>query len=349
MTKQQGTVLDRPAEKGKPGTKAVGVVEVSIKAVADSKDPNGEFEAVLSAPTLDRDGEIVAPKAFDPLPDRIGIDIDHLMSVRGTVASGEPYYDGDVLKFRGSFASTPLGQEVRTLVTEGHIWKMSVAFMNAKRELVEGVPHVVSGELLNAAIVAIPSNREADITAAKALAVASLATKVGARNSTEDGERLQQIHDLAVENGAECESKAGPPGEGKRPAGRDPEGKATGWKTVAGSYEERAERLREALYAANPDAWWVRVLATFEDSVVYALNGYSEDGGTYQATYSVTDDGVSIGSAEPVEVAEMIVPAKELGTDPESKAAAAAAASSPADTVLALARAQADEAEVLLT
>src|SRR5262245_43127455 len=30
------------------------------------------------------------------------------------------------------------------------------------------------------------------------------ATKVGARNSSGDGKRLQQIHDLAVENGAAC-------------------------------------------------------------------------------------------------------------------------------------------------
>lgn len=177
--------------------KAYGLVEIALKAV-ESKEPHGEFEAVLSAPTKDRDGEVVAARAFEPLPPRIPIDIDHAMSVRSTVGSGVPFYDGDILRIRGTFASTQLGQEVRTLVTEGHITKMSVAFMGPKREVKDGVPYVVSAELLNAAIVAIPSNREADITAAKA------ALKVGARNNSKDGERLQEIHDLAVLNGAQC-------------------------------------------------------------------------------------------------------------------------------------------------
>jgi hypothetical protein len=68
------------------------------------------------------------------------------------------------------FASTPLGQDVRTLVDEGHVSKMSVAFMDAVREIDEkdGLPHVRKAELLNAAIVAIPANREASILAAKA-------------------------------------------------------------------------------------------------------------------------------------------------------------------------------------
>lgn len=155
-----------------PGTtKAIGAVTVDLKAL-DPDDPAGQFEAVLSAPTLDRDGEIIDAKAFEPLPDHMTIDIDHGMSVLTTVASGTPYYDGDTLKFRGTFSTLPRAQEVRTLVTEGHIRKMSVAFMNAHREIDpdDERPHVRKAELLNAAIVAIPSNREADILSAKALA-----------------------------------------------------------------------------------------------------------------------------------------------------------------------------------
>jgi HK97 family phage prohead protease len=136
---------------------------------ADDKDPAGAFVAVLSAPTLDRDGEIIDAGAFEPLPEHIPIDVDHGMDTRSTVGSGRPYYDGDLLMFEGRFASTPLGQETRTLVTEGHVRKMSVAFMGAQREEDEdGVVHIRSGELLNAAVVSIPSNRDADILAAKA-------------------------------------------------------------------------------------------------------------------------------------------------------------------------------------
>jgi hypothetical protein len=136
----------------------------------EGDDPNGSFEAILSAPTLDRDGEIIDAKAFEPLPDRIPIDIDHGMTVATTVGSGQPYYDGDVLKIKGTFSSIPRAQELRTLVREGHIGRMSVTFMGAERGEKDGVPHVQKGELLNAAFVPIPSNREAAVLVAKAFA-----------------------------------------------------------------------------------------------------------------------------------------------------------------------------------
>jgi hypothetical protein len=136
----------------------------------EGDDPNGSFEAILSAPTLDRDGEVIDAKAFEPLPDRIPIDIDHGMTVATTVGSGQPYYDGDVLKIKGTFSSIPRAQELRTLVTEGHIGRMSVTFMGAERSTKDGVPHVERGELLNAAFVPIPSNREAAVLVAKAFA-----------------------------------------------------------------------------------------------------------------------------------------------------------------------------------
>lgn len=299
-------------------SKGIGLVEVAVKAL-DSDDPYGAFEAILSAPTKDRDGEVVAAKAFEPLPERIHIDHDHGMSVLSTVGSGEPFYDGDLLKIRGSYASTPRAQEVRALVAEGHVTKMSVAFMNPKREMKDGVPHVVSAELLNAAFVAIPANREAAVTAAKA------ALKVGARNSGSDAERLQTIHDLSVENGADCSTKAA------RPRGvKSPTGLAT-YKTVAGSFEERAQLLRAAIRELHPEAYWVSILATFDDAVVYELDGWEGDAARYQATYSLADGAVTLGSPDAVEVTEVVSPAKSPDASPEEKAAAAAAACPPAD------------------
>ena len=153
-------------------TRQFGAVSVDLKAL-DPEDPAGQFEAILSAPTLDRDGEIIDGKAFDPLPDHITIDVDHGMSTSATVGSGKPFYDGDILKFRGTFSTVPRAQEVRTLVTEGHIRKMSVAFRAAVREVdpEDDRVHIRRAELLNAAIVPIPSNREASILSAKNLAV----------------------------------------------------------------------------------------------------------------------------------------------------------------------------------
>lgn len=158
--------------------KGVNVLTADIKA---AKTASGGYDIVLSMPTKDRDGEIIDARAFAPLPaDRLPIDVDHGMTVLTTVGSGVPEYEGDALMLRDfRFASTPLGRDVQTLVDEGHVSKMSVAFMDAVREVDEkdGLPHVRKAELLNAAIVAIPSNREASILAAKAAIAITDATK----------------------------------------------------------------------------------------------------------------------------------------------------------------------------
>ena len=139
-----------------------------VKAVEDDDNPNGGFDVVLSAPTLDRDGEIIDSKVFEPLPEHITFDIDHGMSTATTVGSGTPFYEGDVLRVKGTFSSIPRAQEVRTLVREGHIRTTSVAFMGAEREEKDGVDHITKAELLNGAFVSIPSNRDALVLSAKA-------------------------------------------------------------------------------------------------------------------------------------------------------------------------------------
>lgn len=140
-----------------------------VKAIEDAGgDPNGEFDVILSAPTLDRDGEVIDAKVFEPLPDHITFDIDHGMSTATTVGSGVPRYDEQGrLRVKGTYSSIPRAQEVRTLVREGHIRTTSVAFMGAVREEKDGVPHIVKAELLNGAFVPIPSNRESVVLSAK--------------------------------------------------------------------------------------------------------------------------------------------------------------------------------------
>jgi hypothetical protein len=117
-------------------------VFAEVKAVRDDAAPHGSFEVVLSAPTLDRDGEVIDAKAFDPLPDHITFDVDQGMSTSTTVASGRPYYEADVLKVSGTFSSIPRAEEVRTLVQEGHIRTTSVAFMSAQHERKDGTDHI---------------------------------------------------------------------------------------------------------------------------------------------------------------------------------------------------------------
>lgn len=186
------------------------MTEVVMKAVAlvqtaETDDPNGAFDVILSAPTLDRDGEIIDTRAFDPLPDHIPFDVDHSMTVTGTVGSGQPYYDeSGNLRVKGTFASTGLGQEVRTLVNEGHIRTTSVTFMAAERVKDDkDIMHVKRAELLNGTFTPVPSNRESVVVSAKAL-VAALDEKVAARNSSKDMEHIQAAHDAMAALGAAC-------------------------------------------------------------------------------------------------------------------------------------------------
>lgn len=170
------------------------------------EDGPGTFEAILSAPTKDRDGDTLTPDGWkSPLPDKITVDVDHEMSVRGTIGSAKPWIDDDGnMRISGTFASTPLAQEVRTLMAEGHIDRTSVAFMSEPVKQKDGST-VKMRELLNAAVVCIPSNREAAVTS-----VRSFTAKAGARNSAADLEAIQGIHDHAATLGANC----GPGGKG---------------------------------------------------------------------------------------------------------------------------------------
>lgn len=167
--------------------------------------PNGGFTAVASTPSLDRDGDKLEHEEWiTPLPDHITIDIDHEMSVRGTVGSARPYFDGDGrLMIEARFASTQQAQETRTLVREGHIRTVSVAFLTDKSKK-SGEPR---RELLNVGIVAIPSNRDAVIMGAKDAefdsdALAPLRRMVKAAGG--DASLVQAIHDAACHLGADC-------------------------------------------------------------------------------------------------------------------------------------------------
>lgn len=138
----------------------------NIESTDDDKfGPNGGFTAILSTPSLDRDGDrLHRDEWIEPLPDRLPLDIDHGMSVADTVGSFHPYFDGDTMMMDAHFASTPRAQEVRTLVQEGHISSVSIAFMTDKSRK-DGEPR---REILNAGIVSTPSNRDAVILASKA-------------------------------------------------------------------------------------------------------------------------------------------------------------------------------------
>ena len=163
-------------------------VEAQVAPVADSTHPSGEFDVILSTDTLDRDGERLYLDEWKmPLPDHITIDSDHDMSVVSTVGSGKPFInDAGQLQVRGTFASTAHGQNVRTLVNEGHIKTVSVAF-RVDRSQKDAKPQ---RELLNAGFVAVPANPDAVVLSSK--------------TAKKDATQPQAIHDAAVSLGAMC-------------------------------------------------------------------------------------------------------------------------------------------------
>jgi HK97 family phage prohead protease len=287
-------------------TKAVGLVDTT-----ETEDANGAFEVVLSAATLDRDGEVIDSRAFDPLPDHIPFDIDHDMTVTKTVGSGKPFYAEDgSLRVKGTFASTALAQEVRSLVSEGHIRTTSVTFMAADREKdAKGVTHVKTAELLNGTFTPVPSNREAVVLSSKAFAAVT-DEKAGARNSATDQQNIQAAHDALVSLGAICGAEADESMLGKSFI-------PDGMKSIIGSLEAQRDRVRDALEDAYPMRW-AYIRGVLPDTVVFDVWG-DEDCETWQQTY--TDDGSVVtltGTPVEVDVMEVVMPDADAATEPKS-------------------------------
>ena len=134
--------------------------------IADSD--RGGFLAVASTDSLDRDGEVIAPGAFNPLPDSIPCHLDHLTTASNVVARGLPYYDTEGrLMINASFGSGPGAQEARQKVAEGLVDSVSIVFLPRRWEDRDGVRTLVAGELLACDLVSVPSNRDARILAAR--------------------------------------------------------------------------------------------------------------------------------------------------------------------------------------
>jgi hypothetical protein len=275
--------------------------DATITPVGADDDFPGKFEVILSAPTEDRDGDTLLPDQWKtPLPEHITFDTDHGMSVAATVGSGVPRIDEETgnLIVSGTYSSLPKAQEVRTLVNEGHIRTTSVAFMSVAGAKAAG--GTKQRELLNGAFVAVPSNREALILSSK-----SVAEKAGARHSTQDKERLQQIRDTLSELLGEDDQK---------------DARVKTRKSIAGSIEAIADRVRSALQDANEGSWiWIRGTLPGADGagkVVFEV----EDPDTYETQLyeqGYTDDGTTVtltGSAAAVGVTEVVTAAPGEGS-----------------------------------
>lgn len=138
-------------------------VDVKIDDGGDEYGPYGGFVAMISDPSLDRDGERIMKGAFDPLPSRVPIDINHSRDVMDTIGSAELFYRGDQTWAKASFASTEKAQQVRQLMREGHITGVSVMFVGAQRgkAMEDGSVPIHKASLVKFGVVDVPANPNA--------------------------------------------------------------------------------------------------------------------------------------------------------------------------------------------
>ena len=141
-----------------------------LKGHVKEVDDSGSFVVRASTADLDRDGEIIDVGAFKDaggrLPDSIPIHWMHKFDL--PVGRGVPTYEGDALIVRGKFSTTPLAQEVRTLVTDGTVRHCSVGFHDPVYDRKGTIPRITKAELLEVSFCSISSNRQAEVLAARA-------------------------------------------------------------------------------------------------------------------------------------------------------------------------------------
>lgn len=153
---------------------------VAIDARITESDA-GSFTAVASTGSKDRDGEIIVPGAFSPLPQSIPVHLDHDMRAANVVARARPYYRGNQLLIDAVFGSDSGAQEARRKVAEGLVDSVSIVFLASEKRDVKGVPTVFKGELLACDLVSIPANSEARILSSRSLYRAMSPTTADAR------------------------------------------------------------------------------------------------------------------------------------------------------------------------
>lgn len=135
----------------------------------ESENPNGEFEAILVTTDEDRDDEAFAEKAFDPLPESIPIHKNH--DLTDPIGRGTPEWGDEPGKIivKGYYSAKPAAQEVRQDVKDGIIDSMSVGFIKAIREKVEGKTVITKASMLEGTFTAIPANVNARVLSGKSV------------------------------------------------------------------------------------------------------------------------------------------------------------------------------------
>jgi hypothetical protein len=106
--------MREPPRSGASEGNPMKYLPMTLKAV-DTAEGTGEFEAILSTSSEDRDGEVIASGAFDPLPESIPVYYQHDWQQKALpIGRGTPFYDeAGSLRIKGYYGSDERAQAVR--------------------------------------------------------------------------------------------------------------------------------------------------------------------------------------------------------------------------------------------
>lgn len=134
-------------------------------------DGSGSFRFVVSRPTDDRDKEVVLSTGLT-LQKRVPVYADHRRTMEWMVGSGAPTLSGSDLILDGKFSKSPLAQSIRELLADEEHREaigMSIGLISARKQVIDGKPHIVGGELMECSFTGIPSNRDTELLDLKSI------------------------------------------------------------------------------------------------------------------------------------------------------------------------------------
>lgn len=139
-----------------------------------TKADAGSLSAIISTPTVDKDGESVDPRGLSNRAEWLTNPLIFWAHEWAYNPLAEPVGKGtrlDIFRDRiegdGEWAPTDKAQNVRALVLGGFVRKTSIGFDPIEMEAVKGVPTHTRWALREWSVVPMPANTEATITGVK--------------------------------------------------------------------------------------------------------------------------------------------------------------------------------------
>jgi len=139
-----------------------------------TKADAGGFEATISTPRVDKDGEVVDPMGLTNRADYLSNPLVYWSHEWAFDPSAEPIGKATRLDVSKSgidsaavFAPTPKAQNVRALVLGGFVRKTSIGFDPIRMETIKGIPTHTKWALREWSVVPMPANTDATITGVK--------------------------------------------------------------------------------------------------------------------------------------------------------------------------------------